>query len=49
MIITLMKMQRELNEKYSKSRELSILNTKIEDLMIYLEAYEYKLVKNEDE
>jgi len=48
-VITLMKMQRELNEKYSKSKELSILNTKIEDLMIYLEVYENKLVKSKDE
>jgi|WetSurMetagenome_2_1015567.scaffolds.fasta_scaffold613739_2 hypothetical protein len=29
----------DLNDLYDRSRELSILNTKLEDIMIYMEAY----------
>jgi hypothetical protein len=29
----------DLNDLYGKSRELSILNTKLEDIIIYMEAY----------
>jgi hypothetical protein len=31
--------KKDLNDHYGKSRELSILNTKLEDIMIYMEAY----------
>jgi hypothetical protein len=35
----------ELKKEFSVNREFSILNTKLEDLEIYLEAYIPKLIK----
>lgn len=42
------KLKEKLMKEYSCNREFSILNTKLEDLMIYFEAYSEKLVLRGD-
>lgn len=41
--------KRDLQYEYSCNREFSILNTKLEDLLIYFHAYSGKLILRGDQ